>query len=136
MAERRPDRTLGPPHDIFWDWCGKGELRLQRCTSCGEISWPATLACDDCGGPEFTWERMSGRGRIVSWCSFERDYFAGLLPMPWLTILVALEEGPLFLSNPLGMDEQDIRFNMDVALAFIDCEDKAGAFSLPVFRST
>jgi uncharacterized OB-fold protein len=134
MAERRPDRTLGHPHDEFWAWCGKGELRLQRCTACGEISWPAAANCDFCGGQEFSWERMSGRGRIVSWCSFERDYYQGMLPLPWPVILVELEEGPLFISNPLEIGEAEIRFNMEVMLAFIDCEDKAGGFSLPVFR--
>lgn len=131
MAEKRPDRTLGPAHDIFWEYCGKGELRLQRCADCGKISWPATLECEHCWSKNLGWERMSGRGKIVSFCSFERDYYRGALPIPWTTILVELEEGPLFLSNP--KDIAEIRFNMPVTLTFIDCEDSAGTFRLPVF---
>ena len=134
MAERRPDRTLGPGHDEFWAWCVKGELRLQRCVSCGGYSWPVVQACEFCGSKELTWERMSGRGKLVSWCTFERDYYAGLLPMPWETILVELEEGPLFLSNPLGFIWNEITIGMPVKVAFIECEDTAGAFSLPVFN--
>lgn len=133
MAEKRPDRTLGPAHDTFWDYCGKGELRLQRCADCGEISWPATLACETCGGDNLSWERMSGRGTIVSWCCFERDYYRGVLPMPWPNILVELEEGPLFLSNPAAPGE--IRTGARVTLEFIECEDAAGRFSLPVFSA-
>lgn len=133
MAEKRPDRTLGPAHDIFWDYCGKGELRLQRCADCGNISWPATLACEYCGQENLSWERMSGRGKIVSWCSFEKDYYRGVLPIPWPTILVELEEGPLFLSNPAAPSE--IGTGAQVRLEFIDCEDTAGPFSLPVFRT-
>jgi hypothetical protein len=133
MAEKRPDRTLGPAHDTFWDWCGKGELRLQRCADCGGISWPATLACEHCDRENLSWERMSGHGRIVSWCRFERDYYRGVLPIPWPAILVELEEGPLFLSNPADIAE--IRTGMPVTLTFIECEDTAGGFSLPVFRS-
>jgi uncharacterized OB-fold protein len=132
--EKRPDRTLGAGHDEFWAWCGQGELRLQRCADCGNLSWPVTPACEVCGGTDRTWERMSGRGKIASWCSFERDYYAGLLPIPWMTILVELEEGPLFISNPMDFGEADISAGMPVSLAFIDCEDKAGAFRLPVFR--
>jgi uncharacterized protein len=132
--EKRPDRTVGPGHDEFWAWCGKGELRLQHCDACGKISWPATLACEYCGHTSLEWQRMSGRGTIVSWCSFERDYYAGALPIPWMTILVELEEGPLFLSNPVGITEQNIHFGLPVSLAFIACEDSAGAFSLPVFH--
>jgi uncharacterized OB-fold protein len=133
VPQRRPDRTLGPGHDEFWDWCGKGELRLQRCVSCGEISWPVVRACETCGSAAFTWERMSGHGRIVSWCTFERDYYQGVLPIPWETILVELDEGPLFVSNPIGLTWRDIEFHMPVELTFVECEDAAGTFHLPIF---
>lgn len=130
---KRPDRTLGPGHDEFWRWCNQGELRLQRCTHCSQISWPVVQACECCDGTQFVWERMSGRGKVVSWCTFERDYYAGVLPIPWETILVELEEGPLFLSNPIGFTWRDVQLNMPVQLSFVDCEDQAGAFRLPVF---
>lgn len=131
MAEKRPDRTLGPGHDDFWAWCGKGELRLPRCRHCNTLAWPVVPVCENCGGEKFSWEPMSGRGKLVSWCSFERDYYAGMLPMPWPTILVELDEGVLFISNPAGIE--DFRFSMPVRVSFIECEDKAGRFSLPVF---
>lgn len=134
MAEKRPNRVSGPVHDEFWAWCAKGELHLQRCAACGKLTCPPSPACSHCGSAELTWERMSGRGRLVSWCSFERDYYRGQFPLPWLTILVELEEGPLFLSNPLGLEEQDLRLSMPLTLDFLDCEDAAGLFRLPVFR--
>ncbi len=133
MAETRPDRTLGPGHDQFWEWCGKGELRLQRCTSCGKLSWPAVEACEYCGSGQLGWERMSGRAKLVSWCTFERDYYAGVLPLPWETILVELEEGVLFLSNPVGLTWHDMEPDMPMHLTFAECEDSAGLFQLPVF---
>jgi len=133
MADRRPDRTLGPGHDEFWQWCDRGELRLQRCVRCSRLCWPVLSACEHCSSEEFAWEPMSGRGTIVSWCTFERDYFQGMLPIPWDTILVELEEGPLFLSNPKGFACRDIDAGMQVRVEFIACEDSAGRFSLPVF---
>lgn len=135
MVQQRPDRMLGPGHDSFWEWCGRGELRLQRCTRCRELCWPAVTACEACGHDALEWEAMSGRGRIVSWCSFERDYYAGAFPMPWTSILVELEEGPLFLSEPQGFGAEAIAFGMPVAVAFLDCQDSAGGFALPVFRA-
>jgi uncharacterized protein len=134
MAQKRPARTLGPGHDEFWAWCGKGELRLQSCKHCGSIAWPVVQACETCGNTALTWERMSGRGKIVSWCSFERDYYGGMLPLPWDTILVELEEGPLFICNPADFTCGEARLDMPVKLAFADCEDAAGFFSLPVFE--
>lgn len=134
MSEKRPDRTLGPGHDTFWEWCGKGELRLQRCKNCSHLSWPAVRKCESCGEHGFAWERMSGRGKVVSWTTFQQDYYRGVLPVPYDTILVELEEGPLFLSNPKGCTWQDLSPDMPVKLAFIDAEDSAGKFSLPVFE--
>ena len=133
MAERRPDRVRGPGHDQFWDWCNREELRLQRCANCGQLSWPVVAACSHCGKTDLSWERMSGTGRIVSWCTFERDYYKGALPLPWETILVALAEGPLFVSNPHGFGWRDIEPGMPIRVTFIDCADSTGPFKLPVF---
>ena len=135
MAERRPNRILGPYHDEFWGYCNKDELRLQKCNHCDYVSWPATAACLDCGTEgDFTWERFSGRGKIISWCAFEREYYPGILPLPWDTILVRLDEGPIFLSNPNGFSYSDIHSGMPVKVTFVDCEDEAGEFKLPVFE--
>lgn len=133
MAQKRPDRIRGAGHDTFWDWCDKEELRLQHCGRCGKLSWPVVRACEHCGSDDLTWQRMSGRGKIVSWSTFERDYYGGRLPIPWETILVELEEGPLFISNPTDYTWKDISFGMPVRLRFLDCEDSAGSFKLPVF---
>jgi uncharacterized OB-fold protein len=134
MAETRPDRTLGPGHDTFWEYCGRRELRLQRCGACGHITWPVAPSCERCGGAELGWAQMSGRGRIVSWSTFERDYYQGVIPLPYDNILVELEEGPLFLSNPEGMTWRDLAPGMAVRVAFRPCQDKAGSFALPVFE--
>ena len=102
-------------------------------SSCGGINWPVRQTCEFCGNAEFAWEAMSGRGKVVSWCSFHQDYYAGILPRPYDCILVELAEGVLFLSNPSGFSIDDIELDMPVEVRFIDCEDGGGAFKLPVF---
>jgi uncharacterized OB-fold protein len=134
MTRQRPDRVLGPGHDEFWQWCAQGELRLQRCTRCDRIAWPVVSACEHCGNGAFTWARMSGMGRIVSWCSFERDYYGGRLPIPWETILVELDEGAMFIGNPTDFTAKESNLGMRVRVAFLDVQDSAGPFKLPVFE--
>ena len=133
MTQRRPDRTLGHNHDIFWNFCAQDELHIQRCTACDKLVWPSARTCEFCGGEAFTWQRMSGRGKIVSWTAFVQDYYRGMMPVPYDTLLVELEEGPLFISNPLDFSYDDIVPGMPVELRFIDAEDSAGAFRLPIF---
>jgi hypothetical protein len=40
----------------------------------------------------------------------------------------------LFISNPEGFGRDETAFEMPVKLAFLDCEDAAGRFRLPVFE--
>lgn len=135
MAEKRPGRERGPLDLVFWDWCAKGELRLQQCGKCAGYTWPVAESCEHCGHGEMDWAAMSGRGRLVSWCAFHQDYYQGLLPVPYDCILVELDEGPLFLSNPKGFGWDRFADGLEVKLAFISCEDDGGAFSLPVFET-
>lgn len=133
-VERRPDRTLGALHEEFWRHCAKGELRVQTCTACGARPWPVVEICERCKSPELPFIALSGRGRVISWATFERDYYGGVLPIPWDTILVALEDGPLFISNPYGFTWRDVMPGLAVRVIFIDAEDGAGRFRLPVFE--
>lgn len=133
MTERRPDRVLGHNHDVFWEGCSQGELRIQHCSGCDRLYWPAARKCEHCDCADFTWQTMSGRGRIVSWSTFVQDYYQGRLPVPYDTLLVELEEGVMFISNPHGFTEAEIVPDMPVEVRFIPCEDSAGPFSLPVF---
>ncbi len=134
MTQTRPNRTLGPGHDDFWAGCAKGELRIQHCASCDKHSWPVVAECEHCGSADLNWETMSGKGKIVSWCSFVQDYYRGMIPVPYDNIMVELDEGPIFMSNPADFTYDDITFNMPVEVTYIDAEDAGGAFKLPVFR--
>jgi len=133
---KRPPRTLRDAHDRrFWEYCAAGELRMQRCAACAKLAWPPAGQddhCDACGGNQFSWERLSGRGRLRSFCTFERQYYPEC-PPPWTVILVELEEGPLFISDPQGFGPEDAREGMPLALAFLACVDEHGEFRLPVF---
>jgi uncharacterized protein len=133
MSQPRPPRTRGIRHDQFWDWCNKGELRLQKCSACGGLQWPVRASCEVCGSRELSWERMSGRGSVVSWCSFEQDYYRGALPVPYDCILVELEEGVLFMSNPEGFGWRDVVPGLAVKVSFIECADAGEVYKLPVF---
>jgi hypothetical protein len=55
-AERRPGRTLGPPHDEFWSYCSRRDLRIRQCR-CGHYQWPPAESCDVCSGGKLSWTR-------------------------------------------------------------------------------
>ena len=135
MAERRPNRTLGPNHDTFWEYLGRSEYRLQKCNQCGEFQFPPAAACPECLSDEFTWTQLQGTGVILSHCTFIRQYYPEC-PVPWHTMLVELDEGPSVIGTPLdqSIDEERLKSGTRVRLALIDVEDDAGAFKLPVWE--
>ena len=136
MTDRRPDRTLRKIDVPFWEHCAAGELRIPMCESCRALQWPVAERCEVCGAEEFVWTRMSGRGRLRSSCTFERQYHDEC-PPPWHVVLIELDEGPLFVSNlDQEIDDADLDDGMRVDLHFVTCSDAAGTFRLPVFRTT
>jgi hypothetical protein len=49
--------------------------------------------------------------------------------------MVELDEGPLFISTPLGVEDGALSDGMRMQLAWVDAEDRYGEYRLPVFRS-
>ena len=126
----RPKPQMGMYDKPFWEYTKRHELRLQKCTSCGKYRWPPTAVCDRCLCPESSWEMLSGKGKVLSWVIFHRQYFPGI-PVPYNCITAELDEGPLFISNLVGVENKDIRFDMRIVVDFIDLEE---GYTLPVFR--
>ena len=132
MTQQRPDRVLGGGHTEFWDHCKEGTMRLQQCDDCSSWMWPPAPVCDGCLSSSLTWSPVSGLGTIHAYCVFERSYFTSL-PAPWPVILVELEEGPIFVSNPHDIGLEDLSVGLPVKVDFLDCVDRHGDYALPVF---
>jgi uncharacterized OB-fold protein len=136
MAERmqrRPNRTLRSVDEPFWRHCADDELWLQRCHDCGRLQWPPVDDCQPCGTSDLDWERVSGAGVIRSSGRYGRQYLSEC-PVPWDVVLVELNDGPLFIANPVGFDSETVTDGLPVAVTFIDAVDDHGAFRLPVFE--
>ena len=75
---------------------------------------------------------MSGRASLLSWTVFRRGYFPEY-PAPHTIIAVELEEGPLFVAYPVGIDRDELSEGMALDLQWVDGEDRFGSYHLPVF---
>jgi uncharacterized OB-fold protein len=105
----------------YWDALKQRELRLQKCAGCGKVWYPPSPLCPACWSREFTWERLSGRGRVNSWVVFHQSYFRGYDDeLPYNVAEVELEEGPRLLTNLVGIKNDEIRAGMPVEIVFDD----------------
>ena len=56
----------------FWDGAKAGELRIQKCTSCGDYRFFPSEGCHGCGSPEYNWEKVDGKAQVYSWIVIHR----------------------------------------------------------------
>lgn len=132
MATARPPRAMDPYAEQFWEFTKAQELRLQRCSHCGKFRWPPSSVCDGCLSEDYDWTPLSGFGRVLSWTTFHRAYFPEY-PSPHTSIVLELDEGPLFVSYPVGIEPSALREGMRLQLRWEGAEDRFGEYFLPVF---
>lgn len=132
MATSRPIRSMDPYAQQFWTYTQNKEFRLQQCAECKKFRWPPGPTCDQCLSDRYEWVTMTGKGKVLSWTTFRRSYFAEY-PAPHTCIALELDEGPLFVSHLIDIDVASLREGMVLALRWTDGEDKYGSYHLPVF---
>ena len=128
----KPLPTLTAENEGFWQAARRGELCLQKCSSCGHIRYPTSLVCPVCLADGAEWTRLSGRGTVYSYIVFHQVYnkeFAG--DVPYNVALVQLDEGPRMFSNIVGTPNDQVKVGDRVAVVFEPATDD---ISIPRFR--
>ena len=113
---------------FFWDAIADGHLVFQRCAACGVVRHPPAPMCGECHSVEWDTQESSGRGHVYTWIVSHHPTMPDAEPR--VVVLVELEEGIRFVSNLQGVDVDEIRNGMAVALSI---EDVDGVV-LPQFR--
>jgi uncharacterized OB-fold protein len=113
--------------DFFWDGVDRAELLAQKCAGCGGLRHPPLPACPGCGSADWTAEKLSGRGVILTWVVSHHPSLPD--PEPQLVILVDLAEGLRLVSNLV--DAENARIGAPVAVEFGEVKGRR----LPLFRT-
>ena len=117
----------------FWSYCRAHELRMQKCSKCGQIRFPVSIICPKCQALDtFEWVKLSGKGSVYSYTIVNYTYhkaFAG--EIPYVIAVIALDEGPRLLSNIVKWKKEDLKIGMPVEVEF---EDVTEEFTLPKFK--
>ena len=115
----------------FWELAQDHKLAVQTCSSCRDRHFPPSPVCPRCLSKDQEWEVVSGRGTLVSWVTFHRAYWGGFAAdLPYDVCLVALDEGPMMVSNLVGAKEGDAAVGARVQVTF---EKATDAITLPKF---
>lgn len=101
IEAKTPKPVMGLYDKPMWESISARVMRLQRCRACSSWQYPPGPACPQCLSCDLEWTEVSGRGRILSWVVFHRQYLAAY-PAPYNSIAVRLEEGPTMITNLEG----------------------------------
>jgi uncharacterized OB-fold protein len=125
-----PEPTPETRH--FWDGCKEGELRLQRCSTCGGGAYfPPRPFCPKCGSREVEVFPASGRAVLWSYVINHRPR-PDMGPDPYAIAVVKLDEGPTMMTNIVGCPQtpQALQLDMPVKVVF---EKQTDDITLPFF---
>jgi len=96
----------------FWEGTAAGELRIQRCSSCGRLRFPPRPMCPYCNSLAYEWAPMSGRGRIWSFVVPHPPLLPAFAELaPYNVIVVELDEDPTIRLVGNLLDDPDGAIN-------------------------
>lgn len=83
---------LDSENRAFFDYCAKGEFRLQRGNSSRLLRYPPTTACPWSGDRESTWVPVDGRGVVHSYAEVHHPIQPAFRDkVPYMVLLVDLD---------------------------------------------
>jgi uncharacterized protein len=138
----RPDRPAAPPARVmrplitpdtafFWAGTAAGELRIQRCASCGALRHPPGPMCPRCGSPQDGgYVLAAGTGEVYSYVVHHHPPVPGK-QLPMVVALVQLPEGVRMVGEMPGVDPGQVRIGLPVRAAFARVDD---GLTLPAWR--
>lgn len=91
LPEPMPDLDSQP----FWEGLKANELRLQRCSSCGRLRWPARAICNRCASFESEWVAVAEAGSVASWIRTQQVFAPAYRSrVPYVVVQIALDLQP------------------------------------------
>ena len=123
IVRPRPRRNVY--EDRFWGYVEEQDLRLQRCGECETFRYPPSPICHRCLSDLFDWVSVSGRGSVLSWVVFHRQYFPEI-SVPYTVVAVELEEGPILIANLVNASQEPPRLGQPVRVCYETALDDGG----------
>lgn len=119
------DPVLNPGDENYFNAAGEGRLLLKSCRACGEIHHYPRSLCPFCWSADLEWMDSAGTGQIYTYSVTRRGAGA-----PYCIAYVTLDEGPVVLTNIVGVDLDTVRIGQRVKVLFRTSE---GGMSVPMF---
>ena len=107
----------------YWEHLKEHQTQLQECENCGRFRFPPYPSCPYCGTLGGKWTPISGKGTIYSWIVIHHPVDRRLASeVPFIVVLVDLEEGPRVGARLIGCDRGKVKCGMSVKARYDDVD--------------
>ena len=128
----KPLPTITDEVEPFWSAAKRNKLAMPQCQDCDEVIWPISPVCPACLGDHLTWVDLSGKGVLWSWVNFHQSFHPEWAKeLPYNVAHVRLDEGPVFLTNIVDAEDENLAVGMTVEVTFDEVTEE---ISIPKFR--
>ena len=132
-ATANPTSTVNPTSHMrpqitsdtafFWAGTTVGELRIQRCASCGALRHPPGPMCPVCGEPSGGgYVVAAGTGEVFSYVVHHHPPVPGK-KLPMVVALVQLPEGVRMVGEMPGVRPDQVRIGLPVRATFVRVDE-------------
>lgn len=129
---QKPKPRPAPESLPYWQAAKEHRLALPKCDACEKFWFPPSRTCPHCLSTQFSFQTVSGKGKVFSFVTFHRVYRPAFAEdVPYVVALIELDEGPRLLSNILGISHEDVTCDMRVEAIFDDYDEE---MSIPKFK--
>jgi uncharacterized OB-fold protein len=108
---------------FFWEGVPQGELRIQRCATCGALRHPPGPLCPKCRSVERTYVVASGEGEVFSFVVHHNPPIPGH-ETPFVVAVVQLPEGVRIVGNVVDCQPAEVGIGMPVRVTFRRMDDE------------
>jgi uncharacterized OB-fold protein len=120
-AERPVSKVIPKPDDLnlelFTTIVQTGQMCLQQCASCSSYSHPPRFYCGNCFSGEYAFVPVSGVGTVYSYTlSRVTAEAAWKDELPYLTVVVELDEGPRVVGAAVTEDPESVTIGQRVTV--------------------
>lgn len=128
----KPKPRPAPESLPYWQAAREHRLALPKCEDCQKFWFPPSRTCPHCLSANFSFQNVSGKGKIFSFVTFHRVYRPAFTnDVPYVVALIELDEGPRLLSNVMGVTHDQVKCEMRVEVVFEDYDED---ISIPKFK--
>jgi uncharacterized OB-fold protein len=109
--------------DQFYKFLAQGKLMAGKCTQCGKIHLPPRPLCDNCYSQNFTWVKITGKGKLLTYTTIHvaPQQFQDIAP--YAVGILELENGLKLPGMITTSTPEKLHIGMELKIDFTTCDN-------------